>query len=152
MATLYVGTGEGCFATIQEAVNAAAAGDTVVVKGSEYTGDSERVVVNKSLTLKAEGDVTLRGLNIGGKDFDLVVDGFNFVADAADRNGVTGYADNASCISQVGTLRNVTVENCSFDLTNADTSRTYGMYLSLGTWGFENLVVRNNVCNGTQTQ
>ena len=151
MATLYVGTSDGYYATIDAAVKAAAAGDTIIVKGDEYTGNSERVRVDKSLTLKAEGDVTLRGLNIGGKDFDLVVDGFNFVADAADRNGVTGYADNASCIAQVGTLRNVTVENCTFDLTNADTSRTYGMYLSLGTWGFENLVVRNNVCNGTLT-
>ncbi|MBO5791257.1 MAG: hypothetical protein J6S54_02150, partial [Lentisphaeria bacterium] len=148
MATLYVGTSDGDFLTIQEAVSAAAAGDTIVVQGGEYAGTDERVTINKSLTLKADGDVTMRGLNIGGTDFDLVVDGINFVAAEADASGVTGYAGNASCISQTGNLRNVTIENCTFDLTKAGMTRTYGIFLSLGTWGFENLVVRNNECNG----
>ncbi len=147
MATLYVGTSQS-YQTVADAVAAAAAGDTVIIKGSEYTATDERVTVNKSLTLKAEGDVTMRGLNIGGEDFDFVVDGINFVASEADASGVTGYADNASCISQVGNLRNVTIENCTFDLTKAGMTRTYGIFLSLGTWGFENLTVRNNVCEG----
>ena len=51
--------------TVAEAVAAASACDTVIIKGSEYTATDERVTVNKSLTLKAEGDVTMRGLNIG---------------------------------------------------------------------------------------
>ena len=74
MATLYVGA-EQTYKTIAEAVAAAAAGDTVIVKGSEYALTDERVRVDKSLTLSAEGDVTMRGMNIGGKDFDIVIDG-----------------------------------------------------------------------------
>ena len=137
MATLYVGS-EQTYKTLAEAVAAASAGDTVIVKGSEYTLTDERVRVDKSLTLKAEGDVTLRGLNIGGADFDLIVDGFNFVADENDTN--TGYANNASCISQVGTLRNVTVQNCSFDISNAGHTSTYGMVPgALKTWSLSTI-------------
>ena len=148
MAILYVGSSQ-TYQTVDDAVKAASIGDTIIIKGSEYTLTDERVTVNKSLTIKAEGDVTMRGLNIGGTNFDLVVDGINFVANKADANpSVTGFTNNASCISQVGQLRNVTIENCSFDISNAGTTQTYGIYLSLGTWGFENLVVRNNECNG----
>ena len=151
MATLYVGSSQ-TYQTIADAVEAANVGDTIIVKGSEYTQTDERVRVDKSLTLRAEGEVTLRGMNIGGNNFDVVIDGFNFVADVADANGVTGYEDNASCISQIGQLRNVTVTNCNFDLSNAGSSRTYGMYLSLGTWGFENLTVTGNTCSGILTE
>lgn len=147
MATLYVGSEQTC-KTVAEAVAAANNGDTIIVKGSEYSLTDERVTINKSVTLKAEGDVTMRGLNIGGTDFDFVVDGIKFVAAEADAAGATGYSGNASCISQVGLLRNVTITNCTFDLTEAGMTRTYGVFLSLGTWGFENLVVTNNVCEG----
>jgi len=43
--------GSGDYATIQEAVNAAAAGDTIIVKGGTYT---ENININKSLTLRSE--------------------------------------------------------------------------------------------------
>ncbi len=147
MATLYVGASQA-YQTVADAVAAASNGDTIVINGNEYASTDERVRVDKSLTIKANGDVTMRGLNIGGKDFDLVVDGIKFVAAEADASEATGYTNNASCISQVGELRNVTIENCTFDLTEAGMTRTYGIFLSLGTWGFEDLVVRNNVCEG----
>ncbi|MBO7329549.1 MAG: hypothetical protein J6W00_12355, partial [Lentisphaeria bacterium] len=150
MATLYVGSSQ-TFKTIADAVKAANSGDTIIVYGSEYTATDERVRVDKSLTLRADGDVTLRGMNIGGSNFDVVIDGFNFVADAADAasSSITGYNDNASCITQVDSLRNVTITNCSFDLTNVGYKPTaYGIYLTIGKWGFENLTVTNNTCNG----
>ena len=42
MATLYVGTSEGYYSTINEAISAASNGDIIIVKGSEYAMTNEK--------------------------------------------------------------------------------------------------------------
>ena len=112
MATLYVGTSDGAYATISEAVAAASAGDTIIVRGSEYTQTTEKVSVNKSLTLKAEGEVTVDSFGVGlgsDKPNDLTIDGFTFVTKSGNHS-----ATYAGGIWQAGSnLNSMTVKNCT---------------------------------------
>ena len=108
MATFYVGTTAGDFATIQEAINSELvnSGDTIIVQGSEYTLTDEKIVLSKAINLQAEGSVTVDRMGIGTAAGDFSVKGFTF---NPTKNG----------IYQTGVQNfNLTVEDCTFDLTN----------------------------------
>ena len=144
---LYVGSSQ-TYKTINDAMAAAKDGDTIIVKGSEYTDTTERVIIDKSVTLQAEGTVTVDSFGVGcgsAKPNDVTIKGFTFVTKSGNYNST--YAGG---IWQAGTnLNSLTVEDCTFDLT-APTSgvNTYGIYFSLNFCGMQSLKLTNNTFEG----
>jgi len=140
MATLYVGSSQD-YQTIQDAVNAANDGDTIIVKGSEYALTNEKVSITKAVTVQAEGDVTVDQFGIGSgtaKPQDIVIDGFTI------KPTVCEIAASRTCgIYQNGTnLNTLTVTNCNFDLTEPAAETTgYGIHLDLNFSGTEKVTV-----------
>ena len=132
MATLYVGTSEGYYSTVTDAVAAAKDGDTIIVRGSEYTLTNEAVNVSKALTIQAEGNVTVDSFAIGtgkAKPQNIVIEGFT-IKPSANRG-----------IYQAGTnVTTLTVKDCTFDLTEA-TATGYGIHLDLNFSGTEKVTV-----------
>ena len=146
--TLYVGTAEGSFATISDAVKAAADGDIIIVKGGEYALTNETVSINKALTVKAEGDVTVDQFGIGSgtaKPQDIVIEGFTFKPSVCAVE-----AGRTAGIYQNGTnLTSLTVSGCTFDLTAVTTGTTgYGIHLDLNFSGTEKVTVDGCTFNG----
>lgn len=140
--TLYVGTADGSFATISDAVKAAVDGDIIIVKGSEYALTDESVIVDKAVTLQAEGTVVVDKFGVGaakGTEQDITIQGFTFKPTAN-----TVYPNNnTSGIYQTGTdLTNLTVTDCVFDLTGiASDSVGYGIFCTLNFPGIDNMTV-----------
>ena len=140
MATLYVGSSQD-YQTIQDAVNAASDGDTIIVKGSEYALTNEKVSITKAVTVQAEGDVTVDQFGIGSgtaKPQDIVIDGFTI------KPTVCAIEAARTCgIYQNGTnLNTLTVTNCNFDLTEpAAETIGYGIHLDLNFSGTEKVTV-----------
>ena len=146
MATLYVGTSEGYFSTINEAVAAAADGDIIIVKGSEYTLTDEKVTINKALTVKAEGDVTVDRFAVGSGSANpqnIAIEGFTVKPTAYSSTATAG-------IYQSGTnLTTLTVRDCTFDLTAPTAGTTgYGIHLDLNFSGTEKVTVDGCTFNG----
>jgi parallel beta-helix repeat protein len=108
--TITVGAGSS-YETIQSAVNAASAGDTIVVKGGTYY---ENVVVNKAITIRAASGAT-PVVDAGRK-------GPAFrVRAAATVNGFTvrnsGYYNSAIYVSGTGaTIANNKVSSCGWGI------------------------------------
>ena len=141
MATLYVGTSEGYYATVTDAVAAANDGDTIIVKGSEYALTSEKVNVSKALTIQAEGNVTVDSFAIGtgtAMPQNIVIEGFTIKPSANEG------------IYQAGTnLTTLTVQDCVFDLTEAKSGTIgYGIHLDLNFSGTEKVTVDGCTFNG----
>ncbi|MBE6387402.1 MAG: hypothetical protein E7045_05005 [Lentisphaerae bacterium] len=140
--TLYVGTADGSFATISDAVKAAVDGDIIIVKGGEYALTNESVIVDKAVTLQAEGTVVVDKFGVGaakGTEQDITIQGFTFKPTAN-----TVYPNNnTSGIYQTGTdLTNLTVTDCVFDLTGiASDSVGYGIFCTLNFPGIDNMTV-----------
>jgi len=104
--TLYVGEGE--YATIQEAIAAASAGDTIMVAAGEYDLGDTSLLIDKSLTLVGAssgipGDSEERGpatiirgsstaslFAIGSAAANVVIDGFTLVGDQVVATAIEG--------------------------------------------------------------
>lgn len=75
----------GCYTSIQSAITAASAGDTITVAAGTYT---ENITINKALTLQGAGrdSVTLTGITTGDSAVvsvsasDVTIHGFSFQA------------------------------------------------------------------------
>ncbi|MBO5644143.1 MAG: right-handed parallel beta-helix repeat-containing protein, partial [Lentisphaeria bacterium] len=147
--TLYVGTAEGSFATISDAVKAAADGDIIIVKGGEYTLTNETVSINKALTVKAEGDVTVDQFGIGSgtaKPQDIVIEGFTF---KPTKCAVSSPARTCGIYQNGTNLTTLTVKDCTFDLTSPVAGTTgYGIHLDLNFSGTEKVTVDGCTFNG----
>ncbi len=141
MATLYVGTSEGYYSTITDAVAAANDGDTIIVKGSEYALTNEAVNVSKALTLQAEGNVTVDSFAIGtgtAKPQDIAIQGFTFKP-----------ANNCGIYQNGTNVTTLEVKDCTFDLTEAVSGKTgYGIHLDLNFSGTEKVTVDGCTFNG----
>ena len=147
--TLYVGTAEGSFATISDAVKAAVDGDIIIVKGSEYALTNETVSINKALTVKAEGDVTVDQFGIGSGSAnpqDIVIEGFTF---KPTKCAVSSPARTCGIYQNGTNLTTLTVKDCTFDLTSPVAGTTgYGIHLDLNFSGTEKVTVDGCTFNG----
>ena len=144
-ATLTVGSG-GQFKTIQEAVDAAKPGDTVLVEPGTYT---ENVVVNKPLTIT--GNATVNAAD-SSKDVFLLASPGIHIDGLTITGGETGVdvAGVASCV-----LTNITAHGNVFavylaNTTNSDVSHNnlanngYGVYCD---YASSNMIA-NNIATG----
>ena len=122
-ATLYVGPGQ-TYTTIQDAVNAASAGDIIVVKDDTY---NENVNVNKQLTIQSENgynSTTVVAANSNDHVFEVTADyvtieGFTiYGATGGERAGVYLSSNTDHC-----TISN---NRCGYD---SDHKNYYGIYL-----------------------
>ena len=88
--------GSGGFATIQDAVNAANAGDTILIAPGIWTGvGNENVLIDKPLTITGFGN--------GSTAADTIIDGGGFIVDmAADQTGGTVMIQNLAIINASG--------------------------------------------------
>lgn len=118
MADLYVGSGQGQYATIQAAINAASQGDTIHVSAGSY---AENLSINKGLTFV--------GANTGKAGADETRGAETLIHwSSGDAAGVSttaqvtfdGFRFEGSEVLQAnGGGANVTFENSTFDLTSA---------------------------------
>ena len=145
------------YASIQNAVNNATAGDVIEVKGGTYR---EEVTVNKSIDLVAgSGDVILNGSTLpSGADGINITTG-NTVGPTIDGFAITGYEDAVDARNTAGdwTLVNTTVDDAVFGISafestgnwtiqNATvTGGSFGVDASVssGEWEIANTTVRN---------
>ena len=150
--------GNGGFATIQAAVDAAVAGDTIMIAAGVYSGN---VVVNKQLTILGAhagvdasdasrdltggvGESTLSGLlQIGGAGVGVVIDGMRILNGA--KTGATG-SDTPGIFVQAS---DVLVTHSVFFRDGAvDGDQSRGIMTSSGANG---LVVTDDVMTGWHT-
>jgi parallel beta-helix repeat protein len=125
-ATIYVPDG---YAKIQGAVNAASAGDTIIVRDSTYT---ENINVNKRLTIKSENgsDSTIVQAVSGGHIFEVTgnyVNIFGFTVTGATGSGKAGIYLNSA-------------DHCSIFENNAS-NNYHGIYLD---HSHSNTIVNNS--------
>jgi predicted outer membrane repeat protein len=105
------GGGDGCYATIQEAVNAAQAGDTIAIAAGTYA--EHDIALGKNLTLQGAGaDTTIVDANQLGRAFTVNAGVTVVIRDLTIQNGKV-QNDNGGAISNAGTLTllNSTLKN-----------------------------------------
>jgi nitrous oxidase accessory protein NosD len=150
------GTG-GCYSTIQAAVNAASAGDTVAVAEGTYHED---VLINTPLTLQGEGiDIsTISGVSGGGSATiqvgasGVVIDGFTITRDG---NTVATWNDplNSAGIAVQGVTNNAEIRNSKFigNRTAIDINNSNGNFIhnNIITDNRTGLIFRNQTDNTT---
>jgi parallel beta-helix repeat protein len=156
--TWYVdGSGGADFTTIQEAVTAANAGDTIIVKDGTYT---ENVVVDKSLVIRSENgaeQTIVQAANTNADVFkvtaeNVTIDGFTVSgATSMGRSGIVIWGSSSgSCTvinnKCVGNNRGITMEVSTKDNTISKNTCTrndyYGIYLTNATGNF----ITDNIC------
>ena len=154
MATLYVGTSEGYFSTITDAVAAANDGDTIIIATGDYTAEGE-IQINKALTVKAAEDakVIVDHVVLGSSSNDpnvsaVTVSGLT-IKPTAHNSGDWNYTG----VWQNNTnIRAITIENCVIDFRNTpDDVTSVGIKLSRATSGdaVETLEITGNTVIGT---
>ena len=150
--------GNGGFATIQAAVDAAVAGDTIMIAAGVYSGN---VIVNKQLTILGAhagvdasdasrdlaggvGESTLSGLlQIGGAGVGVVIDGMRILNGA--KTGATG-SDTPGIFVQSSDV--LVTHSVFFRDGVVDGDQSRGIMTSSGANG---LVVTDNVMTGWHT-
>ena len=107
------------FATIQEALDGASGGDTIIVRNGTYTGPGNRDLTfgGKALTLRSENGAAncIIDCESGGRGFNFndgetaasVVDGFTIV------NGAAGSGGGIRCYAASPTIRNCVIRDCT---------------------------------------
>ena len=136
-ATLYVGAGQS-YTTIQDAVNAASAGDVIIVKDGTYT---ENVNVNKQLTIQSENGYNTT-IVVAVSPSDHV---FEVTADYVTIEGFTTYGATNSGKAGIylgSFIDHCTISNnrCGYDYYHRN---HYGIYL----YRSSNNTISWNTCN-----
>ena len=143
------------FSGIQNVVNSASAGDTIVLSGT-YVGNGTQILVSKKLTFKSIGETILdgknssRAFNITGKN--VTINNLTFInclgntyGGAIYWPGANGVLDNCTFMNNYGTINagavnwpgaNGTLMNCNF-VNNS------GNYSGAVFWGGVNGSVKN---------
>jgi len=120
--TWYVDANGGAdFIRIQDAITAANASDTIIVRDGTYT---ENIDVNKRLTIRSENgpaSTTVQASNM----YDHV---FEVTADYVNISGFTVEGVNASQFGYLGGIYLENVENCNIS-DNNPSNNSYGIYL-----------------------
>lgn len=164
---VYVLVGGGGYETIQEAVAAAAAGDTVTIAPGEYSGS---ITLDKLVHLQGMGEVTVTGsdnlgsgLAIGsgasGQESsplsiaNLTFTGFNYGLNLANVShvelaGVTASGNNTGLkVASTASVSNLKIDNSHFDNNDqgwySDKNAASGSYIT-------DLVVANTTFNGNR--
>ncbi len=111
--------GGGGYATIQAAINAASAGDTILIASGTY---NENIVVNQSVTLIGSANTVIQGGFLANNGLASGASVADFLKTApsytrAAGNGVTITADNA-------TLQNITVTRLPVPRSSSATGST----------------------------
>jgi parallel beta-helix repeat protein len=127
------GSGDADFTGIQDAINNASAGDTIIVHSGVY---SEKVVVNKSITLKGNGQPVVDA-NGSGSAITLTEDGIT----------LEGFTVVNSGRSQGDAGINVNSSNNNITSNNASSNNRNGICLSSSC---NNTITGNNVCNNNE--
>lgn len=101
----------GTYTTIQDAINAASAGDTVLVDPGTYTENVD--FVGKAITVKSSGGASVTTIDAGGSGIvvyfgngegnDSVLDGFTV------KGGVSGNGSGIQCNGTSPTIKNNTI-------------------------------------------
>jgi parallel beta-helix repeat protein len=115
-ATLHVGSGQ-TYSTIQSAVNAASAGDTIIVHAGTY---NEQVIINKDLTLQGDSGVKITApssrksftISESSKVWDPIIFAFG------------GTLSSSNAVSGSGTV-SVTVDGFEIDGGNSAVSNRF---------------------------
>ena len=115
---------------IQAAVDFAAEGDTICVKNGTYT---ENVLVDKRLSLRGEGAVTVNAVSSGEHVFNVAVDYVNISGFSV--TGATGGWNAGICLNAVN--------RCNISGNNASNNRN-GIYLKSSS----NCTLRSNTASG----
>jgi len=103
------------YANIQEKVNAASPGDTILLKGTYHSNGNDRILINKRLTIAGDGIATLDGMHLSTAFF-------------VNENGAGTVFKNLKFINGEGELgsaiiidsKNVHIEKCIFEDNHAD--------------------------------
>lgn len=121
---------------IQDKVNAANAGDTILLKGTYYSKGNDKIIINKKLTITADSTATLDGkhlstaFTINSGAAGTVLRNIKFI----NGEGTTGSAVHVYA-------KNVKVENCIFEDNHANSGGALYTHFSLD--GASGLVVDN---------
>ncbi|GAA5818431.1 MAG: DUF11 domain-containing protein [Methanobrevibacter sp. CfCl-M3] len=113
--------------TIQDAVNAASSGDTVIIPAGTYTGDGNRNInINgKNLTIKGSGDVVIDAQNTSGTRIFTVSNGMVNITGLKMQNSASGYNHGGAVYFTSGSGGS-SVINCSFTNCNNMGSNSMG--------------------------
>ena len=101
------------YSSIQEKINAASAGDTILLKGT-YSSTGERIVIDKKLTIRSDSTATLDGKHLSTA-FYVKENGAGTVFRNLKFINGEGYIGSAVIIHS----KNVHVENCIFEDNHA---------------------------------
>lgn len=159
-ATWYVDdSGEADFTTIQAAVTASNAGDTIIVKDGTYT---ENVVVDKSLVIKSENGAAQTIVQAADPNADVIkvaatdvtIEGFTVTgATSMGKSGIylAGQSSGSCTIKNnlsTGNNQGIAVASSGNTVSNntCTLSGRYGLYLSNATG---NLITDNTCSNNT---
>ena len=147
----FTSTGPIEFSTIQAAVNAAAAGDTVSVAPGTY--NEENILIKKALTLQGAGAATTfiapsattnnSTIIVNNPTGDVLIDGFTFVMQPKPNYGSAVAVTGKSIAVDSAT---VTISNNVVNGSNDGSKSDYGFY---GQGNHAKLVITNNVINKT---
>jgi parallel beta-helix repeat protein len=138
------------FTTIQAAVNAAQAGDTLVITAGTYT---EQVTISKPLTLQAGGIVKVNGFII--KADDVTIEGFDITSPKTSTGfGVRAYNSRCKILDNYihdtwwdGILLEATSSNCLISGNRIERPSQSGAEVR----GTNHIIQNNEVWNTLQT-
>lgn len=132
------------YSSIQEKVNAAKSGDTIMLKGTYHSNGNDQIVIDKQLTITAEGTATLDGKHLSTA-FLVKQNGAGTVF--RNLKFINGEGDKGSAV--ILDAKNVHIENCIFEDNHANNGGAVKSRYNLDTASgliVDNCQFRRNSC------